>query len=57
MLAKNFKIFCECKKINNDGFARESGRGMMMIKSYFDEVKFNKKGNSITLIKYIPKEQ
>lgn len=52
-----FKPKQEAKKINNDGFARESGRGMMMIKSYFDEVKFNKKGNSITLIKYIPKEQ
>ena len=52
-----FKPKQEAKKINNDGFARESGRGMMMIKSYFDEVKFNKKGNSITLIKYLPKEQ
>lgn len=52
-----FKPKQEAKKINNDGFARESGRGMMMIKSYFDEVKFNKKGNSITLIKFIPKEQ
>lgn len=45
----------EAKKINNDGFARESGRGIMMIKSYFDEVKFNKKGNAITLIKFIQK--
>ena len=52
-----FKPKQEAKKINNDGFARESGRGMMMIKSYFDEVKFNKKGNSITLIKVIQKEQ
>lgn len=52
-----FKPKQEAKKINNDGFARESGRGMMMIKSYFDEVKFNKKGNSITLIKFIQKEQ
>ncbi|PCG20824.1 ATP-binding protein [Brachyspira sp. G79] len=52
-----FKPKQEAKKINNDGFARESGRGMMMIKSYFDEVKFNKKGNSITLIKFISKEQ
>ena len=52
-----FKPKQEAKKINNDGFARESGRGMMMIKLYFDEVKFNKKGNSITLIKFIQKEQ
>ena len=37
-----FKPKQEAKKINNDGFARESGRGIMMIKSYFDEVKFNK---------------
>ena len=46
----------EAKKINNDGFARESGRGIMMIKSYFDDVKFNKKGNVITLTKLIKKE-
>ncbi|PTY39423.1 ATP-binding protein [Brachyspira hampsonii] len=51
-----FKPKQEAKKINNDGFARESGRGIMMIKSYFDEVKFNKKGNVITLIKVIKKE-
>ena len=51
-----FKPKQEAKKINNDGFARESGRGIMMIKSYFDEVKFNKKGNVITLIKLIKKE-
>ena len=51
-----FKPKQEAKKINNDGFARESGRGIMMIKSYFDEVKFNKKGNVITLIKIIKKE-
>ena len=48
-----FKPKQESKKIYNDGFARESGRGIMMIKSYFDEVKFNKKGNAITLIKLI----
>lgn len=52
-----FKPKQEAKKINNDGFARENGRGIMMIKSYFDEVKFNKKGNAITLIKIIKKEQ
>ena len=51
-----FKPKQEAKKINNDGFARESGRGIMMIKSYFDEVKFNKKGNVITLTKLIKKE-
>lgn len=51
-----FKPKQEAKKINNDGFARESGRGIMMIKSYFDEVKFNKKGNVITLTKIIKKE-
>ena len=51
-----FKPKQEAKKINSDGFARESGRGIMMIKSYFDEVKFNKKGNVITLTKIIKKE-
>ena len=47
-----FKPKQEMKKISNEGFARENGRGMM-IKSYFDEVKYNKKGNSVTLIKYL----
>lgn len=50
---EGFKPKKESKKINNDGFARDSGRGIMMIKSYFDDVKFNKKGNSITLTKII----
>lgn len=39
------------KTIKDDGFARESGRGMIIIKSYFDEVKYNRKGNIITLVK------
>ena len=51
-----FKPKQEMKKISNEGFARENGRGMMMIKSYFDEVKYNKKGNSVTLTKYLKNE-
>lgn len=41
----------QLKDLIKDGFARENGRGMIIIKSYFDEVKYNKKGNVITLIK------
>lgn len=52
---EGFKPKQEAKKINSDGFARENGRGIVMIKSYFDDVKFNKKGNVITLIKSIKK--
>lgn len=51
-----FKPKKEMKKISNEGFARENGRGMMMVKSYFDEVKYNKKGNSVTLTKYLKNE-
>ena len=48
---EGFNIKRALKSIKNDGFARESGRGIIIIKSYFDEVKHNKKGNVITLIK------
>ncbi|TXJ47539.1 ATP-binding protein [Brachyspira pilosicoli] len=48
---EGFNIKRALKAIKDDGFARESGRGIIIIKSYFDEVKHNKKGNVITLIK------
>lgn len=48
---EGFNINKALKTIKDDGFARESGRGIIIIKSYFDEVKHNKKGNVITLIK------
>lgn len=38
--------------ILKDGNKRENGRGMILIKSYFDDVKYNEKGNKITLTKY-----
>ena len=41
------------KNVNEDGIMRESGRGIAIIKSYFDEVKYN--GNSVTLTKFIQK--
>lgn len=41
----------QMRNLIKDGFARENGRGMIIIKSYFDEVKYNKKGNVITLVK------
>ena len=43
----------EIEKIKKDSFARNSGRGMMMVKSYFDIIKYNKTGNAITLVKNI----
>ena len=48
---EGFNIKRALKSIKNDGFARESGRGIIIIKSYFDEVTHNRKGNVITLIK------
>ncbi|WP_295298764.1 ATP-binding protein [uncultured Brachyspira sp.] len=48
---EGFNIKRALKSIKNDGFARESGRGIIIIKSYFDEVTHNRKGNIITLIK------
>lgn len=33
---------------------RETGRGLMLIENYMDEVHFNPKGNAVTLIKYAP---
>ena len=48
---EGFNINKALKAIKDDGFARESGRGIIIIRSYFDEVKHNKKGNVITLIK------
>ena len=50
-----FKPKKEMDKIKHEGFARNSGRGMIMVKSYFDSVKYNKTGNSITLLKKINK--
>ena len=34
-----------------DDLVRENGRGLILIKSYFDSVTYNEKGNKITLIK------
>jgi serine/threonine-protein kinase RsbW len=31
-----------------------SGRGLSLIRAYMDEVRFNDKGNDITMIKYAP---
>ena len=50
-----FKPQKEIDKIKKEGFARSSGRGMIMVKSYFDKIKYNKAGNSITLLKNINK--
>ena len=41
------------EKIKQEDFMRNSGRGMTMVKSYFDEIKYNETGNSITLLKII----
>lgn len=50
-----FKPQKEMEKIIKEDFMRNCGRGMMMMKSYFDEIKYNETGNSITLIKKIKK--
>ncbi len=50
-----FKPQKEMEKIIKEDFMRNCGRGMMMMKSYFDEIKYNDTGNSITLIKNIKK--
>lgn len=43
----------EIEKIKKEGSERNSGRGMIMIKSYFDGIKYNETGNCITLLKKI----
>ena len=48
-----FKPQKAIEKIKKEDFMRNSGRGMMMMKSYFDEIKYNETGNSITLLKKI----
>lgn len=48
-----FKPQKAIEKIKQEDIRRNSGRGMMMMKSYFDEIKYNETGNSITLIKKI----
>lgn len=34
-----------------DELIRENGRGLILIKSYFDSISYNEKGNKVTLIK------
>ncbi len=46
-----FDFEYELKRQKEDGVIRESGRGLLLIKSYFDDIKFNKRANKITLIK------
>ena len=46
-----FKPQKAIEKIEREDVRRNSGRGMMMMKSYFDEIKYNETGNSITLLK------
>lgn len=50
---QGFNPNMEMEKIKKESLTRNSGRGMMMMKSYFDEIKYNKTGNAITLIKNI----
>ena len=35
----------------DENIARPSGRGVMLMKAYMDEVRFNDAGNSVTLVK------
>jgi len=38
----------------DDNLLATSGRGVALIRAYMDEVRFNEKGNEITMIKYAP---
>ncbi len=37
-----------------DALLASSGRGLALIRAYMDEVRFNEKGNEITMIKFAP---
>lgn len=50
---EGFKPQKAIEKIKREDINRNNGRGMMMMKSYFDEIKYNEMGNSITLLKKI----
>ena len=39
------------EKVHADLFAAESGKGLVLMKSFADELSFNEKGNEITMIK------
>ena len=38
-----------------ENILRESGRGIFLIRNLCDEVRFNEKGNEVTMVKRIPK--
>ncbi len=40
-----------------ESLSRPHGRGILMTRFYFDEVKFNEKGNEVTLVKYADTDQ
>lgn len=42
--------------ISDENLSMPSGRGLYLTKQYFDEIKFNDKGNEITMIKYKDKK-
>jgi len=44
----NWKETPDCSKSEN--YLLEHGRGIMMTKNYFDEVRYNEKGNEVTLV-------
>lgn len=47
------KMISEAAKIAGDGMLAH-GRGIIMALSIFDEVRYNRKGNQVLLVKYLP---
>jgi anti-sigma regulatory factor (Ser/Thr protein kinase) len=39
--------------LNPKSFFQPHGRGLLMIRTFCDEVSWNEKGNEVTLIKYV----
>lgn len=43
------EVYCE----NRTGTLKDHGRGLLIMKDYFDTLNFNEKGNILTLVKYL----
>lgn len=41
--------------LDSSNIMRESGRGLLLMKSFMDKVTFNNKGNRVTMLKYFKK--
>ena len=50
---KGFNIQEQMKKQTMDNILRESGRGIIITKHFFDDVSYNEKGNEVTITKIL----